>query len=58
MVTQKGVVIHSAIQDILAIAAAQAVVIISAEDVVVITGSLYLIGEARQLFLNTTLGRW
>jgi dihydrofolate synthase/folylpolyglutamate synthase len=31
---------------------------ISAEDVIVITGSLYLIGEARQLFLATTLGRW
>lgn len=31
---------------------------ITADDVVVITGSLYLIGEARQLFLATTLGRW
>lgn len=31
---------------------------LSAEDVVVITGSLYLAGEARALFLTTTLGRW
>jgi dihydrofolate synthase/folylpolyglutamate synthase len=31
---------------------------LSAEDVVVITGSLYLVGEARALFLTTTLGRW
>lgn len=31
---------------------------ITADDVIVITGSLYLIGEARQLFLATTLGRW
>jgi dihydrofolate synthase/folylpolyglutamate synthase len=31
---------------------------ISAEDVIVITGSLYLVGEARALFLATTLGRW
>jgi dihydrofolate synthase/folylpolyglutamate synthase len=29
-----------------------------AEDVLVITGSLYLVGEARALFLTTTLGRW
>ncbi len=31
---------------------------LTAEDVVVITGSLYLVGEARSLFLTTTLGRW
>lgn len=31
---------------------------ISADDVIVITGSLYLVGEARALFLTTTLGRW
>ncbi|MEO5926768.1 MAG: folylpolyglutamate synthase/dihydrofolate synthase family protein [Bryobacteraceae bacterium] len=31
---------------------------LTAEDVVVITGSLYLVGEARALFLTTTLGRW
>jgi dihydrofolate synthase/folylpolyglutamate synthase len=31
---------------------------ITADDVIVITGSLYVIGEARQLFLATTLGRW
>jgi dihydrofolate synthase/folylpolyglutamate synthase len=31
---------------------------LKAEDVVVITGSLYLVGEARALFLTTTLGRW
>ncbi|MCU1336203.1 MAG: FolC bifunctional protein [Bryobacterales bacterium] len=28
------------------------------EDVIVITGSLFLVGEARQLFLATTGGRW
>jgi dihydrofolate synthase/folylpolyglutamate synthase len=31
---------------------------VSADDVIVITGSLYLVGEARALFLSTTLGRW
>lgn len=31
---------------------------VTAEDVIVITGSLYLVGEARALFLTTTLGRW
>jgi dihydrofolate synthase / folylpolyglutamate synthase len=31
---------------------------VSADDVIVITGSLYLAGEARALFANTTLGRW
>lgn len=31
---------------------------LSADDVVLITGSLYLVGEARALFLHTTLGRW
>jgi dihydrofolate synthase/folylpolyglutamate synthase len=31
---------------------------VTAEDVIIITGSLYLVGEARQLFLKTTLGRW
>ena len=31
---------------------------LTADDVVVITGSLYLVGEARALFLTTTLGRW
>jgi dihydrofolate synthase/folylpolyglutamate synthase len=31
---------------------------VSAEDVVLITGSLYLVGEARKLFLHTTGGRW
>jgi dihydrofolate synthase/folylpolyglutamate synthase len=31
---------------------------VSAEDVIVVTGSLYLVGEARTLFLATTLGRW
>jgi dihydrofolate synthase/folylpolyglutamate synthase len=28
------------------------------EDVIVITGSLFVVGEARRLFLNTTGGRW
>ncbi|MEP7351992.1 MAG: folylpolyglutamate synthase/dihydrofolate synthase family protein [Acidobacteriota bacterium] len=28
------------------------------EDVILITGSLYLVGEARKHFLATTLGRW
>ncbi len=28
------------------------------EDVIVITGSLFVVGEARQLFLTTTGGRW
>ena len=31
---------------------------VTAEDVIIITGSLYLVGEARSLFLATTLGRW
>ncbi len=31
---------------------------LSADDVVVITGSLYLVGQARALFLHTTGGRW
>lgn len=31
---------------------------VSADDVIMITGSLYLVGEARALFLATTLGRW
>ena len=30
----------------------------SDEDVIVITGSLFVVGEARRLFLNTTGGRW
>jgi len=30
----------------------------SPEDVVLITGSLFLVGEARPLFLHTTGGRW
>ena len=30
----------------------------SDEDVIVITGSLFIVGEARRLFLNTTGGRW
>ncbi len=30
----------------------------SDEDVVVITGSLFVVGEARKLFLTTTGGRW
>jgi len=28
------------------------------EDVIVITGSLFVVGEARRLFLTTTGGRW
>ena len=28
------------------------------DDVIVITGSLFVVGEARRLFLNTTGGRW
>lgn len=31
---------------------------VTADDIIVITGSLYLVGEARELFLSTTLGRW
>ncbi|MEO8099225.1 MAG: folylpolyglutamate synthase/dihydrofolate synthase family protein [Acidobacteriota bacterium] len=31
---------------------------VAAEDVIVITGSLYLVGEARGLFLAPTGGRW
>ncbi len=31
---------------------------VTAEDVLIITGSLYLVGEARSLFLTTTLGRY
>ena len=30
----------------------------SADDVIVVTGSLYLVGEARGLFLAPTGGRW
>jgi len=30
----------------------------SADDVMIITGSLYLVGEARGLFVHTTGGRW
>jgi dihydrofolate synthase / folylpolyglutamate synthase len=31
---------------------------VTAGDAIIITGSLYLVGEARSLFLVTTLGRW
>jgi hypothetical protein len=30
----------------------------SADDVIIVTGSLYLVGEARALFLAPTGGRW
>ncbi len=42
----------------IAAAVAHVFKLLTADDVVVITGSLYLVGEARALFLTTTLRRW